>query len=207
MILLFSLAFISLSLGLWQNLRPIFENNTLFSYGFVDTVALAMVLGGIYWGAVANPDTIILEPLLAINLFCGSALFILFFFLLPTKWDVGSLTGWKLLIIPVLFFPGFFFWASAPPFLSSLCFPEEKGTGRGLFTIIALWFFSLAAGIFLSALWERQHPQSHRFLADISMFLSLALGFWLWLSRPPRDTEDLPLRFFPVKSLGYWTGD
>ncbi|MDR2405572.1 MAG: hypothetical protein LBE27_04295 [Deltaproteobacteria bacterium] len=207
MIIIFCLALVALALGLWRALGALALNNPVFSLGLVDSFGLAMILGGLYWGVVANPDTVILEPLLAINLFCGALVFILFFFIMPDNIGEAKLTGWKLFLIPLLLFPGFFFWASSPPFLCALCFPEEKGTGRGLFTVVALVFFSLAAGLFGSGIWERHSPLSHRYIGDISIFLSVALGLWLWMRRPPRDTEEMPLRFFPVKSLGYWTGD
>jgi hypothetical protein len=207
MFLLFSLAFVLFSLGLWQRMEGPGRDNLPFLLIFAGALILAVILGGLYWSSVANPDASLLEPILAATLASGTALSGLFYLVLP-RGGLGAASGGAgLYLLPLLFFPGFFLLAAAPPFLWALAFPEEKGTGRGLFTLASVSFLSLALALAGSSLWEKVYPPARFFLADLGFLLLLSLALWLWCTKAPRDAEEIPLRFFPVKSLGSWTGD
>jgi hypothetical protein len=173
---------------------------------FLDTAAAGMVLGGLYWGVVANPDPSLLEPLLSLDVAVAALILAAVSLLAPPVGAAGRAAPGAVLVSAMLF-PGFFVMAAAPPFLCALAFPEEKGTGRGFFTLASLSFATVAAGLFLGALQERYLPGLRHIVLDVGVILLLALSLWLWLTRQPRDPEETPLRFFPVRSMGYWTGD
>jgi hypothetical protein len=199
MIALYGLAFSFGTLGLWLKLSSLSGSSLSFGVAFFAVVSLATVIGGLWWGAVVRSEAALLEPLLCATLFGGMAILLGLGHFLPE--ETGAFRSY---LYPALFFPCFFLWGSAPAFLTSLAFPKDRGTSRGLFTLFALALFSLSLGLLISALWNRLVPLKNIWVVDLSALLAAFLVIWLWITRP-RQAEDLPFRFWPTRSLGYFT--
>jgi hypothetical protein len=207
MIVLYGLAFASGSLGIWLKIASMGSLAPLWPVAFASLSLLAFVLGGLWWGAVARPETSLMEPLLCATLFMGMTFFLGLAHLGPTSLEgpmgLGTLAGWGFLAV---FGAGFFLWGSGPPFLIALAFPQERGAGQGLFPLSALAFLSLAVGLGGPAFWVMAFPLKNIWLSDLSAFLTAFLIIWIWIARAPA-AEEVPLRLWPTRSLGYWTDD
>jgi hypothetical protein len=207
MIVLFGVAFSLGTLGLWLKVTQLTPLDFPYGVVFVSLGLLAMVLGGIWWGAVARPEISSIEPLLCATLFLGMVIILGLGHIVPkTPLSFEGVGLVWVVITTLLFFLGFFLWGAGPPFLTALAFPEERGTGQGLFSLAALAFFSVAVGIALSAFWDLATPLKNIWVTDLSALCIAGLILWIWVTRKESD-GDINLRFWPTQSLGYFTED
>ncbi|MDR2460918.1 MAG: hypothetical protein LBE38_09080 [Deltaproteobacteria bacterium] len=204
MLALFSLSLSLTTLGLWQKLSPLCEHNPNFPLAFVSVAILTLALGGIWWGAVARPEIALLEPTLCVTLFVGMAFFLGIGHLIPPV--PGGEKPYSLVVVLAAMAPAYFLWGSGPGFFAALAFPKDRGSGRGLFSLVGLGLFSLALGILISALINHYVPIKDIWLTDIGALAAAGLLIWLWVSRKKTD-EEVSFRFWPTRSLGYFTDE
>ncbi|MDR1395466.1 MAG: hypothetical protein LBK52_04760 [Deltaproteobacteria bacterium] len=209
---LIGLSFSLINLAFYHCLAPLWPAGPMGGIIFLDLVILVMALGGLWWGDSIRGESAAACPLLALTLILGSLFFLLAPLILPTLpvsrisgqgW--GNYFGGRIWLVLLVLMPGFFLWGAAPPFLTALAFPQERGLARGLFPVFGLTLAALGLGA--SGLWwwpENAPPWLERSIG-LPVVPVLITGLWLWAKTPRRDRADLP--FWPSSNLGLWTGE
>ncbi|MDR2349149.1 MAG: hypothetical protein LBF41_00805, partial [Deltaproteobacteria bacterium] len=199
MMALFSLAMSQGALGLWMKLGAMAGASPHFGLVFVSTALFSMALGGLWWGAVARSEVSLLEPTLSFAVFASILTTLALGFVLP---DNPAVRRSPLVALSV--FPSFFLWGAPPVLLTALAFPNERGTGKGLFTVFSSALFVFGLGLAGTALAMFLGGVKNVWILESSGAMSLGLVLWIRLTRV-RTGEETPFRFWPGKSLGYFT--
>jgi hypothetical protein len=212
MIFLIGLVFSLIVLTYYSRLAALWPSGHLGRVIFWDLTLLGLAIGGLWWGDLVKGESATAGPLLALALVAGSLVFLLAPLLLPQcPIDRMVSHGWsgyfngRIWLSLLLITPGFFLWGAAPPFLTALAFPNERGLGKGLFSICSLTFVALALGAVLLWHWPTEASPWLGRLIGLPSLPILIVGFWLWSKTPVDERQGLP--FWPSSSLGLWTGD
>ncbi|MDR1871958.1 MAG: hypothetical protein LBS60_08625 [Deltaproteobacteria bacterium] len=212
MIFLFGLSFSLINFTYYSRLAAVWPPGPLGGVIFLDLAFLAMALGGLWWGDSIKGESAATSPLLAITLIAGSFFFLVAPFLLPASsvsrlitqsW--GGYFGGRIWMALLVILPGFFLWGAAPPFLTALAFPQERGLASGVFSIFSLTLIAMALGAVALWWWPTEVPIWLERLIGLPCLPILIIGLKLWAKTPLEDRKNLP--FWPSPSMGLWTGE
>jgi hypothetical protein len=167
---------------------------------YIDTVFLTLALGGLWWAEVVKGESTLTDPLLFFTILMGALIWPLTNHLFPNQ----LVNATPVLLLMAL---GLFFWSAAPIFITTLAFPKERGLSQGLFPLATIALLALATSIPLIFLWQQHLSAKIDWLMDLSIIPALITAYWVWHKRERNNKPIVPLRFWPSRSLGLWTGE
>ncbi|MDR1608874.1 MAG: hypothetical protein LBT38_10780, partial [Deltaproteobacteria bacterium] len=198
-IFLLGWSFSLIILPFYSRLASLWPPGSMGPIIFLDLALLAMGIGGLWWGDAVKGESAATAPLLALTLMGGAIFFLLAPCLLPAlplekelNSGLASFFRQRIWLALLVLTPGFFLWGAAPPFLTALAFPQDRGLSTGIFPLCGLTLVALALGA-LESLWRPQNPSiwMSRLIGWPSIPI-LIVGIWLWLKTPPENRENLP---------------
>jgi hypothetical protein len=188
---LFGLSLSLVGLAQWLWLAPLAAGSPSRAMGMALSALLACALGGLWWACVARSETRLSERLLAATLIIGALVFLILANLIQDVRPGAAPTVTAAAVAAAAL--GFFMWGGPPAFLAELSFPEERGAGRGLFSLAAAGLFGSAAGLLGAAALATACPIRQAWLADAAAALAVGLGIWIRATRVrPKGPQAAP---------------